>query len=118
MFSHLLALALLSLTSLVAAQIVKTGTLTSYGPQATNLYCGASCVNNDGWIAVTQANINTYPCGTVVRLWDPTRTDTVVVPICDVYVGGTADNIEANPHVLAVLGAPGAASIAGVEWDI
>ncbi|KDQ17086.1 hypothetical protein BOTBODRAFT_53683 [Botryobasidium botryosum FD-172 SS1] len=118
MFSYLLALVSLWFASLVAAQITYTGTLTSYTPQATNLYCGPTCPNNNGWIAVTPAIIAIYPCGTLVRVWDPTHTLSVVVPICDVYTTGTGDDIEANPAVLAALGAPGAASISGVEYDI
>ncbi|KDQ15643.1 hypothetical protein BOTBODRAFT_31530 [Botryobasidium botryosum FD-172 SS1] len=118
MFSYLLTLVSLSFTSLVAAQIVKTGTLTSYGPQLTNITCGGSCVNNYGWIAVSQANIDDYPCGTIVRVWDPANTVSVVVPICDTCTTCANDDFEANPDVVARIGYVGASTVPGAHWDI
>ncbi|KDQ20894.1 hypothetical protein BOTBODRAFT_50936 [Botryobasidium botryosum FD-172 SS1] len=122
MFKNVFVLASLSLTGLVAAQggIAEIGTLYSYTPQATALACGASCLSNNGHIAVSQSFLTEFGCGHPTRVWNPAHNLTEVVPICDAcppsLCPGTTD-FAANPAVLAVLGYPGAASVPGAEWD-
>jgi len=122
MFKNLLALASLSLAGLVAAQggIVEIGTLYSYTPQATSLTCGASCLSNNGHIAVSQTFVNEFGCGHPTRVWNPAHNISEVLPICDVCPAGLcpgATDFAANPAVLAVLGYVGATSVPDAEWD-
>ncbi|KDQ13431.1 hypothetical protein BOTBODRAFT_367939 [Botryobasidium botryosum FD-172 SS1] len=68
----------------VAGQIVGTAELLDATNVAlqTNLVCGPSCPISGKWIAVSQAFLNVYGCGTLVRLTHGTFS--TVAPICDV----------------------------------